>query len=292
MKILIATPLYPPDIGGPATYSKKLYEELPKFGVTTELAYFGDVRHLPKGICHLAYWWKVFKKGFSADIIFAQDPVSVGFPASIAAMILRKPFALKIVGDYAWEQGMQRFGVNDLLDEFLVKKYSFRVEILRSIERFVARRATKIIVPSEYLKTVIMKWGIAAQKISVIYNNVTLPKTIMTHDNARSQSGFKHNEIVFVSIGRLVPWKGFCVLIKSMTNVVAKYPNAKLFIIGDGPQYGYLRDTIYASGLENNIYLLGQLSHDVVIKYLVASDIFILNTGYEGFSHRAYLHVP
>ena len=66
--------------------------------------------------------------GRNADIIFAQDPVSVGFPAACAAKILRKKFLLKIVGDYAWEQGMQRFGISDLIDEFQRKKYGFAVE--------------------------------------------------------------------------------------------------------------------------------------------------------------------
>ena len=34
MKILIATGLYPPETGGPATYSKLLEEELPMYGIT------------------------------------------------------------------------------------------------------------------------------------------------------------------------------------------------------------------------------------------------------------------
>ena len=50
MKILIATPLYPPDIGGPATYAKILEDELPKQGVTVSVVSFHVVRHLPKGL--------------------------------------------------------------------------------------------------------------------------------------------------------------------------------------------------------------------------------------------------
>ncbi|MEK9175389.1 MAG: glycosyltransferase family 4 protein [Patescibacteria group bacterium] len=286
IKILIATPLYPPDIGGPATYSKKLVEELPKHDIDVDILSFGEVKHLPKIIRHIVYFFYVLRRGKNIDIIYAQDPVSVGLPSALASFFLRKKFLLKIVGDYAWEQGMQRFGVEDLLDEFLAKKYNFRVETLRTIERFVARRAVRIVVPSEYLKTVVVRLGIDAQKVTVIYNDVALPKMIMTHDDARSQLGWKPNEVVFVSIGRLVPWKGFVVLIKSMKNILAQYPHAKLFIIGNGPQYGYLRDTIYAAGLENNVYLLGVLTHDAVIKYLVAADVFLLNTGYEGFSHQ------
>ena len=52
MKVIIATPLYPPEIGGPATYAEILVHELPKRGIEIELVKFSDVRHLPKLIRH------------------------------------------------------------------------------------------------------------------------------------------------------------------------------------------------------------------------------------------------
>ena len=64
--------------------------------------------------------------------MYALDPVSVGLPASLAALVLGKKFILRVAGDYAWEQGRQRFGVTDELDEFQLKKYGWRVERLRS----------------------------------------------------------------------------------------------------------------------------------------------------------------
>ncbi len=50
------------------------------------------------------YFLKVLKRGLGVDVIYAQDPVSVGLPSVLAAQILNKKFLLKIVGDYAWEQ--------------------------------------------------------------------------------------------------------------------------------------------------------------------------------------------
>ncbi len=49
-------------------------------------------------------------------MIYALDPVSVGLPALFASQIASKKFVLRVAGDYAWEQGMQRFGVTDRLD--------------------------------------------------------------------------------------------------------------------------------------------------------------------------------
>ena len=84
-RILIATGLFPPEIGGPATYSKLLQDMLPDFGFWVTVLPFREVRRLPKLIRHVWYFWRVVRAGFYADIIFAQDPVSVGLPAALAA---------------------------------------------------------------------------------------------------------------------------------------------------------------------------------------------------------------
>src|SRR3989344_2921400 len=192
MKILIAAGIYPPDIGGPATYSKLIAEEFPRFCHETVVIVYN--RRLPKMLRHLVYFWKALLHGRGADVIFAQDPVSVGLPAMVAAKVLRKKFVLKVVGDYAWEQGIQRFGVRDLLDDFLNKKYSWRVEGLRRIETFVARRAHRVITPSHYLKGVVRHWGVSEKNVAVIPNAAPA----ILQNSARSGN----KEIMFISIGR------------------------------------------------------------------------------------------
>ena len=107
-RLVVATPLYPPDLGGPATYSYLLEQELPKRGITIELVKFADVRHLPKLVRYLAYFFNVLKALRTKDAVLALDPVSVGLPSMLAARVARKPLFLKVGGDYAWEQGTQR----------------------------------------------------------------------------------------------------------------------------------------------------------------------------------------
>ncbi len=297
MKILIATGIFPPDIGGPATYSKLLADELPKHNIQVEILSFGLVRNLPKIIRHFVYFWKVLTAGLRVDIIFAQDPVSVGLPSFLAAKIIRKKFILKIVGDYAWEQGMQRFGVKDLLDDFLSKKYGWKVETLRKIQKFVANNADKIIVPSEYLKKVVLKWGITPDKIYVIYNAFEAPQITISGEEARKKLNLSGT--ILISAGRLVPWKGFTALIEIMPEILEQIPDAKLIIIGDGPEFKNLKSlpadathqALQAGQISNlkingNVFLTGQLSHEDLLIYLKAGDIFVLNTAYEGFSHH------
>jgi len=261
MHILLATPLFPPDSGGPSTYANLLVDELPKRGIEVTLLKFGEVRHLPPGVRHVAYFLKCISRARGTDAIYALDPVSVGLPASLAAMILGKKFILRVPGDYAWEQGRQRFGVTDEIDAFQItasggtpqnavaKKYGWRVELLRNIQKFVARCAIKIVVPSEYMRRVASLWVADANKVETIYSSIHMPVEYMLPNN-RPQ-GF-----LVVTIARRVPWKG----IEALEKVVAS-----------------------ESGWQ--FKLLDGLPHNEAMGWVKAANAFALNSTYEGLSH-------
>ncbi len=280
MRLLIATPLYPPDSGGPATYAKALEDGLPSRDIEVTLVKFGDVRNQPKLLRHLTYFWRVYRAARHADLVLALDPVSVGLPACLAAQLARKRFLVKIVGDYAWEQGRQRFRIWLPLDEFVrTKSLPLPVLFLRVIETYVARRAERIIVPSAYLKRVVMAWGLPEERIEVIANAKphdapgTLPEAVTAVPAPR-----------IVSAGRLVPWKGMHGLVAAMVLVRQRYPEAQLVIVGDGPErealerYARLR-------LKEGFLFTGALPHDETLATIAAADIFVLNSTYEGLSH-------
>lgn len=287
MRILIATGVFAPDIGGPATYSKLLADELPHHGIDVSVSSFRSVRHLPKAIRHVAYFAKALHASVRADIVFAQDPVSVGFPALCAAKILRKRFMLKVVGDYAWEQYCQRSeGIKNFvtLDEFQHTRCGRVTELRRSVQRFVARRAEKVIVPSAYLKTIITEWGVPSEKIQVIYNACETPAVSGSKDEARKALGLKGK--VVVSIGRLVPWKGFLGLIDIMPKILEEFSDLVLVIVGDGPQKSELEKYVEKLGIDGRVIFTGRAEREKVWRYLKAADVFALNTAYEGFSHQ------
>ena len=89
----------------------------------------------------------------------------------LAAKILRKKFLLKVVGDYAWEQFQnkiskiksQKFKFTTL-EEFQDNKFDFKTELRRKIQKYVAKNAYKIIVPSNYLKNIVLKWRVDEEK--------------------------------------------------------------------------------------------------------------------------------
>lgn len=281
MKLLVVTGIFPPTPGGPATYSKLLLDELPERDFEVDVLTFDSVRKFPKGISHLIFIFKLFFKSIGKDLLYVQDPISVGFPTYIVSKILNKKYVLKMVGDYAWEQSVQRFGITDLLDDFVEKKYkNKKVNTLKRIQKTVAENSIKIITPSNYLKEIVTKWGIKnpEDKIEVIYNSFHI-----SGDKDLKRESYKDKTIV--SVSRLVPWKGFDTLIKMMPTILEEHPTATLKIIGEGPEKSKLEDLIKQFGLKDSVVLTGKLKREEVLEEFSKSEVFVLNTAYEGLSH-------
>jgi glycosyltransferase involved in cell wall biosynthesis len=295
MKILICTGIYPPDIGGPATYTKLISKELKERGHEVSVLTYGDERitnyelritsigrkyFLP--VRYFFYFLKVLQLGKNADVIYVQDPVSVGLPTALANLILEEKMILKVVGDYAWEQAMQvqntEFRMQNLDDFYPFKKelYPLKIRLMQKIQVWVAGRAHKIITPSFYLKKILTQgWRMPEEKIKVIYNSFDINQ----QPTANSQQPDKNFKIL--SVGRLVPWKGFDMLIEA----AKENPRAELDIAGDGPEYKNYELRITNYELQDKIRLSGKLSHDKIIKKMAEVDLFILNSSYEGLSH-------
>lgn len=287
--LLIATGIYPPDGGGPATYVKYLKEALPDFGYRVKVVTYGNPENQEKDLYivnkkrnkilrYLDFFYYVWKLAIWADLVYIQGPVSEGLPSYLACRLRRKKYILKVVGDYAWEQS-GRFGVADLLDEFLNKKYSWPVELMRKIQKRVAEKATLVITPSNYLKKVISTWGINPEKIKVIYNAVN-PRNVAKITKPK-------NEIWLVTNARMVSWKGLDTLIKLMPDFWVINENIKLKIIGTGPEKENLEREIkkLKTHKQGHIKLLGQIPNSEALGFMQAADLFILNSGYEGLPH-------
>lgn len=284
-KILLATPLYPPDIGGPATYTVMLERFLPSCGFDLVTAPFTSYRRFPKGIRHFLYGVKLFFNAWSVETIFALDPVSVGFPAMVISVLLRKKFILKVVGDYAWEQGSRAGTITATLDEYLHTPfaYGWRTYFRARLERVVAYRAVTIVVPSEYLRTVILTWGVEKDRIVVIPNVATVMRP--KEDKKELQKILGIGSCTLLTAGRLVPWKQFDHIIRVMPELLKKFPQLELCIAGDGPDAERLTTLVDSLGLIEHVHLLGRLSTSDLHRYMVTSRAFILVSTYEGLSH-------
>jgi len=278
MKLLIASGIYPPDIGGPATYSALLAEEFPKRGHMVKILTYGSAgisRKIPKGLRHLIYFLACFYKALSCDIIFAQNQLSAGLPAMLAAKIVGRKFIMRVPGDSVWEWAVQKYEIKDSIDNFQNKKYTARIEFRRKIQRFVANNTDAIIVPSFYFKNVVSRWVRDVKKIHVIYNGIKL------RDLNQFSADENKDKIIF-SVGRMVPWKGFDVLIEIMVDL----PDWRLIIVGGGPTKEQLINLIDKLNLKKNVELKNSMLREELLIYLNKAKVFVLNTSFESFSFQ------
>jgi glycosyltransferase involved in cell wall biosynthesis len=282
-KVVVATGIYPPDVGGTATYSRMLVEGLPHHGVEPVLLRFSAFLGLPRGLRHVLFLQRILTIGRRAEVLFSLDPVSVGLPMLLAAKILRRPLVLRVGGDYAWEQGVERFGVEEDLDQFLRKRYAWKVEWLRRIERLVARGAVRVIVPAQYFRTVLQHWGIWGDQVTVIHNAFDVSDVPGSQAEAQGRLGLQGRWVV--SAGRLLRLKGFETLIEAFAGLKGDLPDVHLAILGSGPQYKVLAETIERAGLGESVRLVGAAPHPQVLMYMKAADLFVLNSAAEGMSN-------
>lgn len=295
-KIIIATGIYPPDIGGPANYVRILEEDLPAKGYSVRVVTFSDaegedgkksVIRIKRGgnfvLKYARYLRALLKYARHSDLIYAQGPVASGLPALLAAKILKKRYYLKIVGDYAWERGRQKSGIRDTIEVFQAKKYDLTTEIIRRIERTTARNAEQVIVPSGFLEKIARQWGVREENLSLVYNSARSAYIKESKEELRRSMGLSGK--IIVSSARFVPWKGFMALIDLMPPVLKEYADAKLIIIGEGAEKRKYQERIKALGLEKSVSILPRQTQNNLWRYLKASDLVILNSAYEGLPH-------
>lgn len=76
---------------------------------------------------------------------------------------------------------------------------------------------------------------------------------------------------VVISVGRLIYYKGFDVLVRAMKNIVGA-----LIIIGDGPLRGELEALARDLGIAERVHFLGEIHNRDIVPYYHASDVFAL----------------
>ncbi len=283
--MLIATGLYPPDIGGPATYTKFLEKHLPRFDIVFEVLPYRVVRLYPKVIRHFMYFLKLVWRARQVDVIYALDTVSVGLPVRLASFVTRTPYLLRVPGDYAWEQGSQRYGITESLDSYLLNtRQPVQVRILARIQKWAAEGALHIIVPSDYMKGVVALWGISGKKITRVYTE--LKEIMVTETKELLREEFQYSGYVVSTSARLVPWKGMSCLISAVHTLQKEGLPISLEIIGDGTLRASLEAEVKAIDAHDYIHFLGAVSHHDVGRRVRSADAFVLNTSYEGLSHQ------
>lgn len=288
MKVLMTTGVFPPDIGGPATYVSQIARALAARGhavtvVTLSERMDAHEAPLPVQVVRLArrtfkpWRWirtvgKLWQLGRQADVLFVNG---LAMEAALANFLLRKPMVQKVVGDLAWEQAVNRGWVSDVFEVFQTRRYGFKVALLKALRTWWTRRAGLVIVPSRYLARWVARWGVPEERLAVIYNALE-PLERVEPSEVPLPTPLK-----IATVGRLVVWKR----IDQVIAAVAACREAGLLIVGDGPERARLEALSHSLGVADRVHFAGPRSREETLRLLAACDGFVLNSTYEGCPH-------
>ncbi|MCQ1535092.1 glycosyltransferase family 4 protein [Methanosarcina sp. KYL-1] len=146
-------------------------------------------------------------------------------------------------------------------------------KILRRICVFIIKNSNWITTNSNYTKELILSIDPSAgEKVSIVPIGVDI--NFLQQGRILQEMHQKDSKIL--SVGRLVESKGVDVLILAMKEVVIKFPDVKLFIVGDGPERNKLETLVENLNLNENVVFVGSVEHSLLPSLYASSDIFVL----------------
>lgn len=174
MRIVVATGIYPPDIGGPAQYARETARVWTHAGHQVSVCNFGAVRTLPSIARHIAYFFWVLARAFRADFIFIPDTFSAAVPAVAVGRILRKKTIIRTGGDFLWEQYVERTGDLVLLRNFYHTrsgKLNTKEKIVFHLVGWALRNASAIVFSTAWQRDLFEKpYNLDLKKCFIVEN--------------------------------------------------------------------------------------------------------------------------
>jgi len=286
MNILITVGIFPPDIGGPASFVPKISNFLIENGHNVKIICLSEVgnNHIEDNLDVIRIrrsnslpirWiktiYQIVKNGRNSDLIFVNG---LGVESTIAALILKKKLIRKIVGDPVWERAYNQEKTIESFDEFQNNKHSLLIEVQKLLRNWSINSAEIVITPSDHLKNFVSELGFN-NKILKINNGVDI--TDIKRTNVHKA------DINLLIISRLVIQKNINIVIEAIELLDNK--NVKLSIIGEGGEFSKLEGVIHKLNLQNRVQLLGKIDNNKISKFLLTADIFIQASDYEGLPH-------
>ncbi len=209
---------------------------------------------------------KKIRADFDFDLIDAHYVFPDGFAGVLLGWYFRKPVVVSARGSD-------------------INQYA-NLPLIRQLLRYTLGKAKSVIAVCQALNEAMIDLGVAPEKIRVIPNGVDHDKFFpVPQAEARKKLGLPTDKRIILSVGGLVPRKGFDVLIKALSRLARKSSTGDFYlaIVGDGPAREALEKLAASLGLGENVRLIGSVPHEELNSWYSAADLFCLVSDREGW---------
>jgi glycosyltransferase involved in cell wall biosynthesis len=156
------------------------------------------------------------------------------------------------------------------------------VRALRAVEAFVAARATRTVVLSEFMRAELAALNRHAGQEAVLVQGGIDARRFAAAGNLRA-NGRSEQPLLFTA-RRLTPRTGVDQLIRAIPEITASWPDARLQIAGTGPMEPALKSLAREIGASHAVDFLGRITdQQLVNRYCRASLVVMPTQELEGF---------
>ena len=274
MRIILATGIFKPEIGGPAFYVPQIAEELIKLGHQVAVISYSDKnkydfdKSLPYPITRIKrsiillnyyrYFRTVFKKISKYDLIYTFDYFSAGIPSLLATKLKGKKLVIRNGGDLIWERYLSKANIGISLKNYYKEKL-YRKNLFKFIIAKIVFRFSDLLIFTTKLQGELFKkyYKINSQKIKYIKNPLFIKK------NCKNRNKF-NKEIIWA--GRMVAKNNIIRLVNVFCDL--NQDEYKLVLVGEGELKDELSDLVKSKNCGQVIFKDKMLREELKLKMI------------------------
>ncbi len=152
----------------------------------------------------------------------------------------------------------------------------------REAIRRVLTGADAVLTVGGDLRERVIEMGVAADNVTAFWRGVDT-RTFHPGDRraARARLGLADGRLA-LWVGRMVPVKGLDILLSAWPSVVRSRPDARLYLVGSGPELGRLSRLVERAGLAGTVVFPGARAQEELADWYRAADVTVLPSRSEG----------
>lgn len=201
------------------------------------------------------------------DVIHAHSPALNGMAAILAGKATGIPVVYEI----------RAFWEDAAVDHGTCEEGDLRYRLTRALETYVIKHADAVTTICEGLRRDIVARGIPEHKVTVIPNAVNTAQFELLTDKDRQlqQELGLEDKLVLGFLGSFYAYEGLDLLVAAMPAIIQQLPQARLLLVGGGPQEQQLKAQIARLGLTDYVVMPGRVPHQQVNRYYSLVDLLV-----------------